>query len=228
MKLLQATKFAAEKHTKQRRKDANATPYINHPIEVAEHLVRIGGITDEEILIAALLHDTIEDTDTTFGEITHIFGINVANLVLECTDDKSLAKSERKKLQIINAPHKSFGAKIIKIADKTCNLMSIISDPPLNWGHKQRLDYVLWSEQVVQGLLGVNRALDSAALSTITLAKEKLSENIDYHKLLVWYINHVGEQEGVSFLNDNHQPDFENNELTRIEWQELLKLSKDN
>jgi len=128
-RILQAVHFAAVKHTAQRRKNADATPYINHPIEVADHLANIGGVTDEDILIAALLHDTIEDTETTRDEIAALFGERVADLVAECTDDKSLDKAERKRLQIIHALEKSPGAKVIKIADKTCNLRSILVDP---------------------------------------------------------------------------------------------------
>src|SRR5262245_10796875 len=109
-RLLRAARFAAEKHSGPRRKNAPATTYIHHPIEVAEILANVGGVTDEDILIAALLHDTIEDTDATREEIVREFGEKVAALVSECTDDKSLEKAERKRLQIVNAPHKSPGA----------------------------------------------------------------------------------------------------------------------
>ena len=128
--LLSAANFAAIKHTCQRRKNVAASPYINHPIEVAELLCSVGGVEDEPILIAALLHDTIEDTETSEQEIAEAFGSQVLSLVLECTDDKSLKKQERKRLQIVNAPKKSSGAKQIKIADKICNLRSIRVDPP--------------------------------------------------------------------------------------------------
>lgn len=159
-KLLKATRFAAEKHSEQRRKNPAATPYINHPIEVAEYLQRVGGVCDEAILIAALLHDTIEDTDTTESEIRDAFGETVLNLVLECTDDKRLEKAERKRLQIVNAPKKSPGAKQIKLADKTCNLRSILADPPNGWSVARQLEYFQWASQVVEGLTGVNDQLD--------------------------------------------------------------------
>lgn len=165
--LLAAAKFAAAKHSRQRRKDSEATPYINHPIEVAEHLARVGGIDDEEIIIAALLHDTVEDTATTVDEIRERFGERVARIVMECTDDKVLEKSERKRLQIENAPHKSIEAKCVKIADKTCNLKSILLDPPVNWSVQRQIDYFAWAESVVAGLVGVNVGLDDAVLSVL-------------------------------------------------------------
>lgn len=162
-RLLQALKFAAEKHVQQRRKNAEATPYINHPIEVAEHLARVGGISDEDVLIAALLHDTIEDTKTTLAELESVFGSRVAGIVMECTDDKSLEKLERKRLQIVNAPKKSPDAKCVKIADKTCNLASILIDPPKDWSVCRQREYFEWAEQVIRGLVGVNEQLDACA-----------------------------------------------------------------
>jgi guanosine-3',5'-bis(diphosphate) 3'-pyrophosphohydrolase len=173
-RILQAASFAATKHTGQRRKNAAAGPYINHPIEVAEHLSTVGGITDEDILIAALLHDTVEDTDTTREEIAEWFGENVASLVMECTDDKSLPKQERKRLQIVNAPHKSPGAKQIKLADKTCNLRTMVEDPPADWPLQRQIEYFEWAEKVVAGLLGQNEALDAGVLSVLREGLEKL------------------------------------------------------
>lgn len=160
-RILQAAKFAAERHGMQRRKNSDETPYINHPIEVAEHLSRVGDIYDEEVLMAALLHDTIEDTPTTREEIEELFGSRVAEIVMECTDDKSLPKAERKRLQIVTASHKSPEAKCLKIADKTCNLESILADPPRKWKLQRQLEYFEWAEQVVAGLLGVNPRLDA-------------------------------------------------------------------
>jgi guanosine-3',5'-bis(diphosphate) 3'-pyrophosphohydrolase len=173
-RLLQAAKFAAEKHAPQRRKNADATPYVNHPIEVADHLARVGGITDEDILIAALLHDTIEDTPTTFDEIHNLFGPRVASIVLECTDDKNLPKLERKRLQIVNAPKKSDEAKCVKIADKTCNLASILIDPPKEWSVRRQKEYFEWAEQVIAGLLGVNSQLDAAVKVVLERGKRTL------------------------------------------------------
>jgi guanosine-3',5'-bis(diphosphate) 3'-pyrophosphohydrolase len=172
-RLLQAAVFAAQKHSNQRRKNASATPYINHPLEVANHLADVGQVSDEDILVAAILHDTIEDTETTEQELRALFGEAVARLVLECTDDKRLPKAERKRLQILNAPHKSPGAKQIKIADKTCNLRSILQDPPADWPLQRQREYFLWAEQVLAGLLGVNPLLDKEALAVLELGKKR-------------------------------------------------------
>ncbi len=173
-RILQAASFAATKHSGQRRKNAAAAPYINHPLEVAEHLSSVGGVTDEDILIAGLLHDTVEDTDTTREEIAGLFGENVASLVMECTDDKSLPKLERKRLQIVNAPHKSPGAKQVKLADKTCNLRTLVDDPPADWPLQRQREYFEWAEKVVAGLLGHNEALDAGVLSVLREGLDKL------------------------------------------------------
>lgn len=166
-RLLDAVLFAAQKHSAQRRKNADATPYINHPIEVAHYLAEVGGVEDEEILIAALLHDTVEDTDTTAEEIAEHFGQRVAGLVMECTDDKQLPSTERKRLQIVNAPKKSPEAKLIKIADKTCNLRGLASDPPADWSLERRRQYLNWGSDVLQGLFGINEALDAGARAVL-------------------------------------------------------------
>lgn len=176
-RILAAASFAARKHTDQRRKNPAATPYINHPLEVAEHLARVGEISDEDVLIAALLHDTIEDTHTTADEIRELFGERVVKIVLECTDDKSLEKGERKRLQIVNAPHKSAEAKCIKLADKTNNLNSILVDPPQDWDLKRQQEYFEWAEKVIAGLLGVNESLDRAAQQVLTIGFAALKQN---------------------------------------------------
>jgi (p)ppGpp synthase/HD superfamily hydrolase len=174
--LLTAMRFAAEKHADQRRKNIAASPYINHPIEVAEHLYCVGNVADESILIAALLHDTIEDTNTSEQEIREVFGDNVLCLVLECTDDKTLEKAERKRLQIVNAPNKSPGAKQIKIADKTCNLRSIMEDPPEGWPISRQVDYFNWASQVVAGLKGINPRLDEEVAKVLDAGISLLTE----------------------------------------------------
>lgn len=176
-RLLAAASFAARKHTAQRRKNPAATPYINHPLEVAEHLARVGGIEDEDVLVAALLHDTIEDTVTTPDEIRELFGERVTRIVLECTDDKSLEKKERKRLQIVNAPHKSPEAKCIKLADKTNNLNSILVDPPHDWDLQRQLEYFEWAEKVIGGLLGINASLDKAAQQVLEIGFASLKQN---------------------------------------------------
>lgn len=158
--ILKATHFAALKHSSQRRKDVLRSPYINHPIQVAETLWTIGGVREGTILAAALLHDTIEDTKTLPEEIRVQFGEEILALVLEVTDDKSLPKPERKRLQIEHAPHLSPAAKLIKLADKVCNLGDILHSPPPNWSLQRRQEYLLWSEKVVAGLRGINPALE--------------------------------------------------------------------
>ena len=174
--VLKAAKFAADKHRTQRRKDAGASPYINHPIDVAEMLVRVGQVNDPNILAAALLHDTLEDTETEPEEIRKEFGEKVLSLVLEVTDDKKLTKEERKELQVQNAPHKSDGAKQIKIADKISNLLDIIHSPPANWSLQRRQEYLNWAERVVAGLRGVNRSLEDLFDHVIAEGRRKLSE----------------------------------------------------
>jgi guanosine-3',5'-bis(diphosphate) 3'-pyrophosphohydrolase len=159
--LLTAIHFSADRHRDQRRKDTLKSPYINHPIEVAELLWQVGGIRDDAVLIAAVLHDTIEDTQTTPDEIRSLFGKEVLDIVLECTDDKSLPQPERKKLQIETAPHKTPKAKLVKLADKICNLRDLNQNPPRFWPKIQKQEYLLWSEKVVAGLRGTNPALET-------------------------------------------------------------------
>ena len=158
--LLEALRFAAEKHRNQRRKDSAKSPYINHPIEVVQLLWEVGGVRDVAVLLAAILHDTVEDTDTRPEEISDRFGEAVLSLVLEVTDDKSLPKDERKRLQIVNASHKSHGAKLIKLADKACNVRNLVTMPPKDWSLERRQEYLLWGEKVVAGLRGTNAALE--------------------------------------------------------------------
>jgi guanosine-3',5'-bis(diphosphate) 3'-pyrophosphohydrolase len=158
--LMRATLFAAEKHRGQRRKDADKTPYINHPIMVVSLLANVGRITDLETLQAGMLHDTIEDTDTTADELEEHFGYEVRSLVLELTDDKELDKQERKRLQVEHAPHMTPRAKCIKIADKIANVTDLLYSPPAHWPEERMRQYVVWSRQVVDGCRGHNRALE--------------------------------------------------------------------
>lgn len=159
--ILKAIHFAAEKHRAQRRKDTQASPYINHPIQVTEILWRIGDVRDTNLLLASILHDTVEDTDATPDEIQGEFGEAVLALVLEVTDDRSLPKEVRKQRQVETAPHKSHSAKLLKIADKISNVQDIIHTPPIDWSLERRREYLLWSERVVAGLRGVNDKLES-------------------------------------------------------------------
>ena len=159
-KLFNAIRFAAEKHRNQRRRDSEKSPYINHPIEVSQLLWEVGGVRDVDVLLAAILHDTIEDTDTRPEEISDKFGEEVLSLVLEVSDDKSLPKGERKRLQIETAPYKSNGAKLIKLADKSCNVRNLVTTPPHDWSLERRQEYLLWTERVVAGLRDTNAALE--------------------------------------------------------------------
>ncbi len=160
--VLRAAAFAAHKHRDQRRKDAAASPYINHPITVARILVEEGGVSDPIVLAAALLHDTIEDTDTTFEELCSEFDDAVASIVLEVTDDKTLPKQRRKDLQVEHAPHLSREAKLVKLADKIANLRDLVHAPP-DWPAQRKREYFDWAATVVAGLRGVNYGLEAAA-----------------------------------------------------------------
>jgi GTP diphosphokinase / guanosine-3',5'-bis(diphosphate) 3'-diphosphatase len=164
--LLDAVMFAAERHKNQRRKDVEASPYINHPIALAHLLASAAGVDDPIILQAAVLHDTIEDTETTADELRERFGDDVTNIVLEVTDDKTLPKQRRKELQVEHAAHKSEAAALIKLADKTCNLRDIVNAPPADWPLGQRQAYFDWAKQVVDNLPKVSdsllRAFDDA------------------------------------------------------------------
>ncbi|MBE0696747.1 MAG: bifunctional (p)ppGpp synthetase/guanosine-3',5'-bis(diphosphate) 3'-pyrophosphohydrolase [Anaerolineaceae bacterium] len=158
---LSALRFAAEKHRDQRRKDTAHSPYINHPIAVAETLWRIGRVRDMVTLTAALLHDTVEDTGTSPEEISTRFGDEVRGLVMEVTDDKRLPKARRKELQVETAPHKSARAKQIKLADKINNVIDITYTPPIDWSEERQRDYLDWTERVVNGLRGQNPQLEA-------------------------------------------------------------------
>ena len=158
--LITALAFAADKHKNQRRKDADASPYINHPIALANLLLNEAGVEDQRVLIAAVLHDTIEDTDTTEQELVRHFGKDVADIVLEVTDDKALPKAERKRLQIEHAAHISRRAKLVKLADKICNLRDITASPPADWSIDRKREYFDWAKSVVDELRGVHPGLE--------------------------------------------------------------------
>ena len=168
-RLLDAIHFAAQRHRDQRRKDREASPYINHPLALAHLLVNEAGIEDAEVLIAAVLHDTVEDTETTLEELQARFGDTVAGIVDEVTDDQSLPKQRRKELQVEHAPHKSPAAAMVKLADKTCNLRDIAQSPPAGWSLKRQRDYFDWAKRVVDELPPVHAQL--AALFAEAYAK---------------------------------------------------------
>jgi len=155
-----ALNFSASKHRAQRRKDIEASPYINHPIALVDVLVNDGGVVNWDVLCAALLHDTIEDTETTAEELTNAFGARVASIVKEVTDDKSLPKQERKLRQVAHASRSTHEAKLVKLADKICNLRDILSLPPSGWDLQRKQEYFSWAEQVVSGMRGTNSKLE--------------------------------------------------------------------
>jgi guanosine-3',5'-bis(diphosphate) 3'-pyrophosphohydrolase len=155
--LINSINFAAIKHVSQRRKNKSSDPYINHPIELVNILVNCG-IENNDVLCAAVLHDTIEDTKTTLEELVENFGENIANIVMECTDDKKLDQVTRKKLQIEHAKTTSDNAKLVKLADKYSNLKSLIIDPPVTWSTSRIKGYMVWSIACCSNLYGVNGA----------------------------------------------------------------------
>lgn len=160
--LLKAVAFAAEKHRLQKRKDVEASPYINHPVAVASTLFHEGGVTDVRALCAALLHDTIEDTQTSAEELEQLFGREIKDIVLEVTDDKSLDKKERKQRQIDHAAALSPAARLVKLGDKICNLKDVAGSPPAKWDLQRRQEYFEWAKRVVDQIRGTNVGLEKA------------------------------------------------------------------
>lgn len=173
--LIGAINFAAQKHRAQKRKGADGEPYINHPLEVLNLLANVGKVEDFDVLIAAVLHDTIEDTKTTKEEITELFGAPVCKMVLELTDDKSLPKATRKQLQIEHAPHLSEGAKQIKLCDKSSNIRDVTENPPHDWSDARKTEYIEWGEKVVAGLRGANENLENYFDDLLAKAKTKFA-----------------------------------------------------
>ena len=145
--LTKAIDYATEKHQGQKRKNSKKEDYIVHPIEVM-HLLKDYGVSDEVTLVAAVLHDTIEDTSATYEEIMEFFGKEVADVVLEVSDDKSLLKLTRKKFQLSEISKKSFAARMIKIGDKLSNSVELLIDPPVGWSSIEINGYILWSEKI--------------------------------------------------------------------------------
>lgn len=188
---ISALKFGAQKHRWQRRKDAEQTPYFNHPIEVAEILWRLGGVRDMAVLTAALLHDVIEDTKTLPEEVERDFGKGILSLVLEVSDDKGLPKETRKQLQVEHAPKLSAGARLIKIGDKICNVRDVIYSPPPDWSLERRLEYLAWAERVVNAINGCNEKLEEEFYRLLQHGRERLI------RLCVQNDSQGGEQEAT-------------------------------
>jgi guanosine-3',5'-bis(diphosphate) 3'-pyrophosphohydrolase len=172
--ILRAVDFAARKHRDQKRKDKDASPYINHPIAVALLLAEVGGVTDSEILAAAILHDTLEDTDTSPKELEATFGSRIRKLVEEVTDDKSLKKEVRKQRQIDHAAHLSPGAVLIKLGDKTANVLDVTHSPPAAWNAQRRREYLEWANAVVKNCPSVNSALEKYFDQVLKAGRRKL------------------------------------------------------
>lgn len=160
--VLRAAEFAATRHRDQRRKGPEQEPYINHLIEVTFHLSRSGDGHDAILLASGFLHDTVEDTATTLGELDSLFGPEVALVVAEVTDDKSLRKDERKRLQIETIAKKSRRAQLLSIADKTANVGSLVRAAPTDWTRGRIVEYGAWAEQVVVRVRGTDAYLETA------------------------------------------------------------------
>lgn len=159
--VLQALQFAARKHRHQRRKDVDQTPYINHPIALTVLLRQVADVHDPIVLMAALLHDTVEDTDTTLPELETTFGAEVAAVVAQLTDDKSLPRAMRKQQQIDHAPQLCDRARLVKLADKIDNLRDMATAPPAGWSMARRQAYCEWARRVVNQIRGSNRQLEA-------------------------------------------------------------------
>lgn len=162
--LIDAINYAAIQHRYQKRKDSDKTPYINHPIGVMNILANECNIHDNNVLIAAVLHDTIEDTDTTYNDIVTRYGKYIADIVQQCTDDKSLPASQRKIQQIEHAKHNelSYQAKLVKLADKLYNLRDIIRAASPTWNINRIQGYMIWAKQVTQYIDNANDVLRNA------------------------------------------------------------------
>ena len=174
--ILKAAQFAAERHKNQRRKDMHASPYINHPLALASVLAVEGGVNDPDVICAALLHDTLEDTETTAAELALHFGDEVTGIVLEVTDDKSKDKADRKELQVQHAPHISTRAKLVKLADKICNLRDILASPPADWPVERKREYFDWAFRVVAGMRGVHPDLEAVFDDLFSRGLEELGK----------------------------------------------------
>lgn len=159
--VIKALDFSAHKHRDQRRKDADGTPYINHPIALMQVLAEEADLTDAHLLAVAALHDTVEDTDTSFDELTEVFGEEISNTVYELSDNKSLPKSERKQRQIEYASRLSPAAATVLLADKICNLRDIARIPPPDWTLQRKRDFFDWAKEVVDSLPPANETLEA-------------------------------------------------------------------
>ena len=171
-RILAAAQFAASRHAQQKRKGAGGEPYINHLIEVADLISFSSNVLDTELVMAGLLHDTVEDTGVTLTELAERFGPGIADLVAEVTDDKSLPKETRKILQVQNASKKSERAQTLKLADKISNLRSILASPPVGWSLERKRQYFEWARQVVDRLTTPNQILKAEFDKTYSMISQ--------------------------------------------------------
>jgi (p)ppGpp synthase/HD superfamily hydrolase len=172
--VMRAAQFAATRHADQRRKGRDQEPYVNHVIEVAGHLAHSARADDAVLLAAAFLHDTVEDTDTTHAELVGLFGIDVAAVVAEVTDEKFQRKDDRKRLQVERIAIKSVRAQFLSVADKTANVTSIVRSPPMDWTRQRMTEYGDWAESVVSQVRGLDTYLDAAFLRALQDLRTKL------------------------------------------------------
>lgn len=175
--LLDALAFSADRHRHQRRKGGSASPYINHPIEVARIITAEAHVTAVPVLMAAILHDTIEDTATSHAELVERFGPEVADMVLEVSDDPALPKAEQRRRQETTAADLSYGARLIRIADKLSNIRDLLTDPPPTWSPGLKRDYLVWTRRVVDRCRGTNEALEHAYDTAFAQVSEGLRDD---------------------------------------------------
>ena len=173
--VLRAAEMAARWHVHQRRKGIAQEPYVNHLLEVASLVAEATGGTDPNLVIAALLHDAVEDQEVTVEGLASEFSQHVAEIVMQVTDDKSLPKEERKRKQVENAGRKSDKAKLIKLADKTSNLRALASSPAADWSIERRLEYIEWAKSVVAGLRGTSPWLEQQFDEAVAVAERSLN-----------------------------------------------------
>ena len=171
-----ALRFAAERHSSQRRKGQAKEPYVNHLAEVSELVADATEGKDANLIAAALLHDTIEDTETSSDELVATFNNDIAQLVADVTDDKSLPKQDRKHLQVVNSRAQNMRVKLLKLADKTSNLRSLANSPPENWNTERKQAYIDWAIKVAAGLKGVNPWLEERFDEALRRAQKTLQQ----------------------------------------------------
>jgi HD domain len=158
-RLTKALAFAAEAHRNHRRKGASQEPYINHLIEVLDLVTSVED-SDMDVLIAALLHDVLEDTRTGYDELVATFGERVARIVQENSDDMTLPKPERRRARLAGIGKKSREARLVKLADIISNLRAIVISPPAGWSNDRRLGYLESCRNLVDAGRGSNAEIE--------------------------------------------------------------------